>query len=178
MKRSEIDWTSVSNTKGAMTFTEATKVKGALDAGRSKGQRFSPIIGEIIMFPTKEQATFTVDVFKGTPVIKIWVFTDKRGKQLLPLATLRKTPDIPEECTELFRDPENKLGDQLSLVGVSDLEMLEDLYGKDIEAFKEYKGHLYSWVQDSNKEWHHEKDKDGNQVYVDASFWKFKFVEE
>ena len=177
MKRSDLNWASCRSLRGAKTFAEAYATKGASDAGRSKGQRFTPIVNEIIFMPTKAEATFVTESFKGAVVIKLWVFTSLRGRQLLPLATLRKTPDIPEECTELFRDPKNKLGDEMSLAGVSDFEMIEPLYGKNIEVFEEMDGHLFAWEK-VGEEWRRKKDKDGNQEYDLSKFWKYRFVNE
>jgi hypothetical protein len=177
MKRSELNWASCRSLRGAKTYAEAYAVKGASDAGRNKGQRFSPIVGEILFMPTKADATFVTETFKGSVVIKVWIYTSLRGRQLLPLATLRKTPDIPDECTELFRDPKNELGDRMSLVGISDLEMLDDLYGKDIEVYEEMLGHLYAWEK-VGEEWRRKKDKDGNQEYEESKFWKYKLVNE
>jgi hypothetical protein len=137
---------------------------------------------EIIFFPTKEEAQFRVGTFtdkntgKKTPTIEVWAYTDRQTWLLIQVAIFRRTPSKQEELNSFKED--NDFGCSLAAASISDLEMLDMLYGKTL--------HVSGIVQASipqfdivDKKYSLKRDANGNVMYEPDSHtncYKFEDV--
>lgn len=181
MRRSSISFASKSF-RGTINAEALAKTANISSVGVGKGLRTSFTEEEVIFFPNKEEAQFRVGSFtdkntgKKTPTIEVWAYTDRQTWLLVQVAIFRRTPSKQEEIN-LFKE-DNDFGCSLAAASISDLEMLDMLYGKTIRVGGIVKGSIPQF-EVADKKYSLKRDSDGNVMYEKDSFvncYKFEDI--
>ena len=181
MRRSSISFASKSF-RGTINAEALAKTANISSVGVGKGLRTSFVEEEIVFFPAKEDAQFRLGTFtdkntgKKTPTIEVWAYTDRQTWLLIQVAIFRRTPSKQEEVN-LFKE-DNDFGCSLAAASISDLEMLDMLYGKTLRVSGIVKASIPQF-EIADKKYSLKRDADGNVMYEKDSYtncYKFEDV--
>jgi hypothetical protein len=182
MRRSEISFTSKSF-RNSISAEDLAKRSDVANVGVNKGLRTSFSEDEVIFFPAKEEAQFRVGTFtdkntnKKTPTIELWVYTDRQKWTLVQIAIFRRVPSKQEEINSFKED--NDFGCSLAAASISDLEMMDLLYGKSVRVSGIVEASIPQF-EVSNGKYTLKRDAEGSVCYEKDAFtkcYKFEVVE-
>lgn len=180
MKRTEINFAGM-NFRGTTNFSDLKSRRDVQDLGIGKGLRCTFEKGELIFFPSEEEAKFRIGVFtdsntnKKTPTIELWVYTSSQKWLLLPISMLRRVPSRREDLLAFKEN--NEFGCQLAASGICDLEMCQMLFGKTLVVSDRIDA-LTPQFKFENGKYEVKKDDDGKIVYDKERFTYCYKVEE
>lgn len=182
MRRSSISFASKSF-RGTVNAEALAKMTNVNSVGVGKGLRTSFAEDEIVFFPKKEEAQFRVGTFtdkntnKKTPTIEVWVYTDRQKWTLVQVAIFRRTPSKQEELNSFKED--NEFGCSLAAASISDLEMLDMLYGTAVRVTGIVEASIPQF-EVANGKYSLKRDADGKVLYEPESHtncYKFELDE-
>ena len=158
-----------------VSLSDENALKQFESVGQNKGLVFSFKEGEIITFPSAEDACVSPKSWKDKSgktqrSLNCMAHSDLRGQFDFPIAALRRVP-IEEDRARLFGD-DNTMGESLAQSNLSDLERYRSLLGKTIRVSEVLKLRTPEFEWSAEKGWEVIPDKFGS-----ITCFKFEVVE-